>query len=280
MTAAVTRKPSWAHLADRLNVYVVAARQAIIEQLQYRAANLMFMVHLLIEPVIYLVVWSTVAESQGGQVGGYTAAQFAGYYIVWTLVRQFNLSMSPDSFHWRIKEGQLAAELLRPIHPIQRDLGFWLGFKVPQVIYWLPMGALLWLLFRPEISPQVWQVLAFPLALMMAFLLRFLLLWCLGLVCFWIERIDGMFEVYFVSELLFSGRLVPLAVMPEWVQQVAAALPFQWTFYFPIETLLGRVGAAEFLAGAAAQVAWIIGTALLVQLVWGRAVRRFTAVGG
>ncbi|MCW5873524.1 MAG: ABC-2 family transporter protein [Anaerolineales bacterium] len=262
-----------------LRIYTAAGRMAVMEQLQYRAANLMFMVHLVIEPVIYLVVWSAVAEAQGGQVAGYTAAQFAGYYMVWTLVRQFNLSLSPNSFHWRIKEGRLAGELLRPIHPIQTDFGYWLGFKVPQTLYWLPVAALLWLAFRPELSPEPWHVLAFPVALMLAFLLRFLLLWGLGLVCFWTERVDGVFESYFAAELIFSGRLVPLEVMPAWVQNAAAWLPFQWTFYFPIESLLGRMSASQFVSGALTQAAWVAGIFLLLQLLWKQAVQHFTAVG-
>ena len=266
-------------LVDQLQVYAVSGRMAIIEQLQYRAANLMFMVHLIIEPVIYLVVWSTIAQAQGGAIGGYSAAQFAGYYIVWTLVRQFNLTISPHSFHWRIKEGHLAGELLRPIHPIQHDFGYWLGFKVPQTLYWLPVGVLLWFAFRPEISPEPWQVLAFVPALMLAFLVRFLLGWCLGLTCFWTERIDALFELYFAIELLFSGRLVPLDVMPAWAQAAAAWLPFQWSFYFPIEVLLGRVDSAGFLSGLASQVAWALGIGALIHLVWKRAVTRFTAVG-
>ena len=38
------------------------------------------------EPVIYLVVWSTIADLSGGEVNGLTAGDFAAYYIVWTLV--------------------------------------------------------------------------------------------------------------------------------------------------------------------------------------------------
>ncbi|MEX1143563.1 MAG: ABC-2 family transporter protein [Anaerolineales bacterium] len=266
-------------LRDRINMYVVAARQSIMEQLQYRMANIMFMIHVLIEPVIYLVVWSTVARSQGGEIGGYTAAQFAGYYIIWTLVRQFNLTLGPYSFNWRIKEGRLAAELLRPVHPIQVDLGFYLGYKIPQTLYWLPMGIILWFLFKPEINPEWWQALAFPAALMLAFFVRFCFMWVLGLVCFWTEKIDALFELYFVTELLFSGRLVPLEVMPTWAQNVAAFLPFQWTFYFPIEVLLGRVTPSELGWGVLAQVAWVVGGYTLIMVVWKRAIRRFTAVG-
>ncbi len=269
-----------AALRDRINMYVVAARQSVIEQLQYRLANMLFMVHLLIEPVIYLVVWSTVANSQGGQVGGYTAAQFAGYYIIWTLVRQFNLSLGPQSFTWRIKEGRLAAELLRPVHPILVDIGYYLGYKVTSTIYWLPAGFLLWLVFKPEIHPLLWQVAAFPLALILAFFIRFAMLWLLGLVCFWTERIDALFELYFTLELLFSGRLVPLEVMPTWAQHLASYMPFQWTFYFPIEVLLGRTSANQFVTGTLTQFLWVAICYGLVLLVWKQAVKHFTAVGG
>ncbi|MEX2160399.1 MAG: ABC-2 family transporter protein [Anaerolineales bacterium] len=278
-TAAPSAQPGRTSLRDWIDMYVVAGRQAVMEALQYRAANVMFMVHVLIEPVIYLVVWSTVANTQGGQIGGYTAAQFAGYYIIWTLVRQFNLTLGPYNFNWRIKEGRLAAELLRPVHPIQTDLGFYLGYKIPQTLYWLPMGVLLWFLFKPEINAQLWQILAFPLALMFAFFVRFTFMWLLGLVCFWTEKIDALFELYFTLELLFSGRLVPLEVMPAWAQSVAAFLPFQWTFYFPIEVLLGRVQPAEFGWGFLIQVGWVVGGYALVMFVWKHAIKRFTAVG-
>lgn len=268
-----------ATIRDRIHMYAISARTAIIEQLQYRLANLMFMVHVLIEPVIYLVVWSTVAEAQGGSVGGYTAAQFAGYYIVWTLVRQFNLTLGPYSFNWRIKEGRLAGELLRPVHPVQVDLGYYLGFKVPQTLYWLPMGILLWFIFKPEINPELWQVLVFPVVLIFAFLVRFAFMWILGLICFWTEKIDAIFELYFATELLFSGRLVPLEVMPQWAQTVAGYMPFQWTFYFPIEVMLGRVTAAEFPTMLLTQIAWIVAGFTIIQIVWKQGVKRFTAVG-
>ena len=52
-----------------LNVYVQEARNAVAEQFQYRAANYFYMIGMIAEPVIYLVVWSTVAEAQGGEVG-------------------------------------------------------------------------------------------------------------------------------------------------------------------------------------------------------------------
>jgi hypothetical protein len=39
--------------------------------IQYRTAQYFYMIGMIAEPVIYLVVWSTVAQAQGGSVGGY-----------------------------------------------------------------------------------------------------------------------------------------------------------------------------------------------------------------
>ena len=62
--------------------YLATARAAIAVQFQYRTANYFYMLGMVAEPVIYLVVWSSVARSSGGAVNGITAGEFAAYYIV------------------------------------------------------------------------------------------------------------------------------------------------------------------------------------------------------
>jgi ABC-type uncharacterized transport system permease subunit len=57
-----------------VDFYLTVMRIAVAEQFQYRAANWAYTIGMVAEPVIYLVVWSTVAEAQGGQVGGFTPA--------------------------------------------------------------------------------------------------------------------------------------------------------------------------------------------------------------
>src|ERR1043165_2784139 len=138
-----------------IEYYLAAARIAILSQIQYRVANYFYMIGMITEPVIYLVVWSTIAEQQGGSVGGFTPGQFAAYYIVWTLVRNMNIVFTPFGWEWRIREGQVSGQLLRPIPPIPPDLGFFAGWKVVVIVLWLPIAAILALLFKPsfEVTP-------------------------------------------------------------------------------------------------------------------------------
>ena len=96
-------------------------RIAIAEQFQYRVANYFYMIGMIAEPVIYLVVWTTVANQQGGSVDGITSGEFAAYYIVWTLVRNMNIVFTPFGWEERVREGELlgAAPAAGPPDPLR-----------------------------------------------------------------------------------------------------------------------------------------------------------------
>jgi len=269
-----------AWLRGWIDIYTTTMRIAVAEQFQYRVANYFYMIGMVAEPVIYLVVWSTVAEQQGGEVGGFTPGEFAAYYIVWTLVRNMNIALTPWAWEDRIKEGNLASFLLKPMHLIHFDIAFLAGWKVVVIVLWLPLAAILSLLFHPTFNAGIQDVVVFFIAIWGAYLIRSLELWTLGLVTFWTTRVGPVFDVFFSAELLLSGRLVPLALMPDWAQQLANFFPFQWTFGFPIEALIGRLSVPELLGGLTMQAFWILIGLLGIRLIWPHAVRRYSAVGG
>jgi ABC-2 type transport system permease protein len=238
------------------------------------------MLGMVAEPVIYLVVWSTVATQQGGSVAGITVGQFAAYYIVWTLVRNINIVFTPYGWEERIREGHMSARLLRPLFPIVEDLGFFLGWKPVVVVLWLPIAFFLALVFHPVLDPSPLAVGVFAVSLLGAYLIRSLNQSSLGLITFWTTRVGPIFQLYIAVELLLSGRLVPMALMPDWVRSIAGVLPFQWTFGFPIEALVGNLTTEELLGGLAMQLLWIAIGAILVRVVWRFAIRRYSAVSG
>jgi ABC-2 type transport system permease protein len=263
-----------------LDFYLASMKMAIQEQFQYRAQNYFYMIGMIAEPVIYLVVWSTVANQQpGGTVGGYTAGALAAYYIVWTLVRNMNIVFTPYGWEGRIQRGQLSAELLRPLHPLHWDVASFAGWKVVEIILWLPIAAALALVFRPTLNPTALQVVVFFFAIWGGYLIRTMFVSVLGMITFWTTRVGAIYELYFALELILSGRLVPLTLMPGWVQQLTLFLPFQWTFYFPINALVGQLSPAELLGGLAMQAMWILIGIALVNLVWHYGIQRFSAVG-
>jgi ABC-2 type transport system permease protein len=271
--------PSVGRLRGYIELYLTEMRIAIAEQFQYRVANYFYMIGMVAEPVIYLVVWSTIARQQGGEVGGFTPGQFAAYYIVWTLVRNMNIIFTPYGWEERIRQGELSGMLLRPIHPIHWDLGYFAGWKFVVIILWLPIAAVLSILFQPELSFRPIDVAVFAVAIWGAYLIRSVNYWVLGMVTFWTTRVGPIFELVITAELLLSGRLVPLSLMPDWAQRLADVLPFKWTFGFPIEALVGHLPESQLLGGLAMQALWIAIGSIGVAIVWRFAIRRYSAVG-
>jgi ABC-2 type transport system permease protein len=263
-----------------VSLYVTLMRTAIINQLQYPMAAYFYMIGMVAEPVIYLVVWGTIADERGGEVAGYTAGAFAAYYIVWTLVRNINIVFTPYGWEYRIREGQLSGQLLKPVHPIHYDLGWFAGNKVVVIVLWLPIAVVLSLIFHPELDPTRPQVAVFIVAVWGAYVLRSLYMWLLGMVTFWTTRVSAVFELVWVTEMLLSGRIVPMALLPGWARALSWLLPFRWTFGFPITALVGPVTNDQLAVGLLMQLAWILAFAVAVRGFWRTSVRHFTAVGG
>ena len=277
--AATLLRPPVGLVRGYVDYYLTAMRIAIATQFQYRMANYFFMVGMVAESTIYLVVWSTIAVQQGCQIGGITAADFAAYFIVWTLVRSMNF-VSVGAWEQRVRTGELSGMLLRPLHPIHWDIAYFAGWKVVVIILWLPIAVVMAQLFQPNFSFRPIDVAVFAVAIWGAYLVRTVTYAFLGLVAFWTTRVWPIVQVVMTLELLLSGRLVPLSLAPVWAQNLADVLPFKWTFGFPIEALVGNLPESELLAGLATQVLWIAIGTIAIRAAWPIAVRRYAAVAG
>ena len=178
-----------------------------------------------------------------------------------------NIVFTPYGWEWRIREGQLSAQLLRPLHPIHYDLPSFAGWKVPwldhvrcrspRALARLPPGAR---------TRRPLEIVVFLVAIWGAYLIRSM--------NHFVARDDHVLDDAGRArssscgsslELLLSGRLVPLTLMPHWAQTLAGWLPFKWTFYFPIESLVGDMSTAALLRGLGMQLLWTaIGAAVVL----------------
>jgi ABC-2 type transport system permease protein len=266
-------------LARYADVYWASFKSSLLQMMQYRMAWFLWLVGIIVEPTIYLIVWQTVAKEQGGIVAGFTAGGFAAYYITWTLVRQMNIALTPYEFEERVQRGTLSPMLLRPVHPFHLDLSSFFGWKVITIVMWVPLAALLTIAFHPTLNPEPWQIAAFVLSLLTGFIMRFVLLWALGMATFWITKVSALFEVYFGLELFLSGRLVPISLLPDWMQTASQYFPYRWSFGFTIELLIGKMTPAQALEGFGFQALWFVIGVIVCSALWKAGVKKYGAVG-
>ena len=250
------------------------------EQWQYRANLLMYLLFWLVSPIVFLSVWTTIANHQGA-VQGLTANDFSTYYLALLIVDNLTTQITIHLLAYKIQDGTLAGELLKPIHPILTNtLMNNLAFKALMLIVLIPVWVGLCLLFQPDFSGVTPQslLLAIP-AIVLGFAISFLFGAAITCVAFWTTRVYALNEFYDALFVLFGGLFVPLQLLPPLVQQIAQYLPFQLRIYFPIELVLGRLSPEAIALNFGLQLVWCLVAFALFQFVWSRGVKRFSAVG-
>lgn len=250
------------------------------EQWQYRANQVMYLLYWIVSPLIYLSVWTSVARAQGS-VSGLTANDFVTYYMMLLIVDILASDITAHILAYKIQDGTLSAELLKPVHPVlTTTLVNNLAFKMLTVLAVIPIWTALHLLFRPDFGgvTATTLLLAAP-ALVFAFAIGFLLSATVISLAFWTTRVYAIHELYFAVLLLFSGQFAPLDLMPRFVQEIAQFLPFQLMRYFPIQLILGRLEPWEIARSFAADAIWLGLALALFAFVWRRGLKRFSAVG-
>ena len=270
----------FSEVRELARLYAQQFKTTFASMVQYRASLFIWMISQVLEPLVYLVVWSTVSNgSSSGSVGGYTAQGFAAYYLTLMLVNQATYTWIMYEYEYRIRQGYLSFALLKPVHPIHSDISDNLSSKLITLPILTVIAGGLALFFKPTAPVTLWGVLAFIPALVLAFLVRFLIEWTLALAAFWTTRVSAINQVYFILMLFLAGQIAPLTLFPHWLQLIADVMPFQWMLGFPIELVLGKLTPVQAIEGIGAQAVWLAISLLLIRVVWRAGVRVYSAVG-
>lgn len=250
---------------------------AWLEALEYRAQVVIWMLAGTL-PLVMLAVWMPLAEQ--GLIGDYNPGDFVAYYIGALLIRQFTGVWVVWDMEREIRLGELSPHLLRPTHPILRYLAMALADKPLRLAVVVPLFVVVVLLVPGALpQPSLLDLAALPLAIVLAFVLYFVMQSCIGLLAFWLTQVVALQEFWFGIYSLASGFLIPLDLFPPAVTAVLRYLPFRSLLAFPLELLLGRLDPAAVAEGLLLQVAWTLFFFGLMLLLWRRGIRQYSAVG-
>jgi len=260
--------------------YAALVRAGWLVDLQYRAAVSIWLLWGLIDPLISLGIWWSIAA--GGSIEGYDRPAFARYFFAVILVNQLTLAW--DAFYidnW-IRGGEMNHRLARPISPIHEAVADNIAYKLRTagtvIMLWL-LAAAVWEPVRIPIEPARWALAA--IATLFAAAIRFLNGYATGLLAFWTTRATAIMETQYGISLFLSGRIAPLSLLPPAVVSVAGVLWFPYMLAFPVEILTGAItGVDAYARGFAWQVFWLTAWFGAYRVVWSRGLRHYGAVGG
>jgi len=267
-----------AGLGRKWGKYAAVGAVTVKQQLQYRLDFVFRAMFLLLILYVFIQLWRAAYGGGGNEV----VAGFTLKMIVWYLVFTEAVTMACPPLCVKVedevKSGDIALRLIRP----QSYVGFhymtFVGEAAVRFTVQLAAGsAIAWAFMGPPSFGWGWAELAvlLPGALSVAFLLNM----AVALCAFWVEETRGMEFVLHKLQFTVGGMLLPLELMPEWLQRICAWLPFQAMLYLPARAAV--VPEPGLFAGyAAIQWAWAAALAAVCALVYRKGVRRLHVNGG
>jgi len=230
---------------------------------------------------LQVFLWRAVFSGRAS-LAGYSFSRMVAYYVLALLLFDFVQPTLLYDVADDIKSGNLAAHLLRPVPYPLWSAGVRFGSQaVYLVVVALTVGLISWLLVvLGYLNPGEWSLeraAAFLLVFALAWLVGLLLSLAVSFAVFFTEDASGLSKVVGFVFPLFSGALIPLDLLPRWLQIIGKYLPFRWLVYEPIRVFSGRAALLDVLP---ALLAWALLAALLAWLLWRAGEARFTAVGG
>lgn len=273
--ATMSRQP-----VRRYGKYAMLARTCLVESITYRTQNLVWVLVGALPPFFAIVAWLAVYGGRG-RVAGYTRGDIITYYLVVGIAWYVIGGRINGQVARAIKDGTLAQHLLKPYAALSYYILQEQTWKMVSLALALPVYVVLFVVFRHDVrlAETPLRVGLTILATGLSATLFIIIEVSIGMLAFWTTNTRNLFEVYDILLYLASGELVPLALFPSWLHTALTALPFRYTFSFPIEVFLGKLDDVDVAIGFAWQIAWLIVLLGSARILWARGLRRYSATG-
>lgn len=257
---------------------------ALSDALAYRGTFILGAVFSLLPLGTSLLLWLAIYRSgaSGMAIAGFDLNSMLSYYLV-----QYILGLtSAAEVEWEVTEqvrnGTLNAYLMRPINYAMVRWDMMVAAVAVAVGLALVPAAILFAVARPilVLPSSGWALGAFVLSALLGIQVTFLMGLAIGLMAFWFLETSGFLMAVFPMQMILSGWLFPLELLPKSVYAVVGNLPWTYETYFPLQIWLGRLSPPEIGRGFALQGFWVLALLGAVTLLWRRGIRRYEAVGG
>ena len=259
-----------------MSAYWVIGAKGFRRNLQYRGAHMMNNMASMVFGFVYISIWQAAAQ-QGGS-GEYSPQMLVWYMAFSQSILWITTFMTAGlDIQTKVRSGAVALEMMRPVSfflmTVSREFGsllYNLFFRTIPIAaafalavgFYVPSGGLVW----------VWVALSLVLGAWVGICLYYLV----GISSFWTWEIGWSHTLQYSVNMLFSGYMVPLDLMPPWLEYAARLLPFGAQSFYPVRIYLQLSGPEALLPGAV----WTIILILICLSVTRLARRRLEVQGG
>lgn len=253
-----------------------------IRSLQFRTEIVIYSFLDVLPFFVLFFVWSAIYQNSG-EINNFSLAQIINYYLLVIVIQRLSATHFEGWRSEEIRNGKIDYYLIRPLSYISEILSKDIGAKLISIAFSAPMIILFYV-----INVQIFQIdhsyltlnniVTFLGLMLLAYSIQFLFALWIVLLTFWFEGSSGLEHFKWVVLTLFSGAMIPVEFMPNWLANITNALPLKYVFAVPIGVLQNTytLQSSDFAYIGAVLVIMIVFT----QQLWNQAKKVYGSVGG
>ena len=245
-----------------MNQYLAFFRIKFIAGLQYRAAAIAGILTQFFFGFVFIMVYYAFYKSNNSTgpmewqaLVSYIWLQQAFYSLTYVFHKEKDIVKM-------IKDGNVAYELCRPGNLFFKWYARILASKLTGgSLKFLPVilvGVILPYPFNLTLPPTFLHFLAFIITLLISTFLITSIISLLHLFMLYTIDADGILKIFRVIADLFSGGIVPILFLPNFLQKISNFLPFQYIGDIPYRLYTGSISLNSFGSIVIIQVFWTI----------------------
>jgi ABC-2 type transport system permease protein len=225
--------------------------------------------------IVFAALWAAAVDANGGPISGYGYAALVWYVTGAEATVVATRPRLIEEIGYDISDGSVAVDMLRPISVAVFRMSVEVGEAVAHLIFAAAVGAIAAYLYVGQ--PPSWEsALLFVPAAVLGVACIVASQFAFGAVAFWLEDAKSAWFLYQKLIFLLGGMLLPLQLLPDWLESVARFTPFITMAYVPARLLSGHVEPELLLL----QAGWLVALVGAASYAFASGERRLQGAGG
>lgn len=262
-----------------MTAYITYFRKSFKKHSAYRTTVWLQIVASLIQVGIQVAVWTALIGN--GAVDGIDLDQMITYVILNAAMYAFVLTSLYNDVDTRLRSGDIAIDILRPVQYPLLVLADSLGRAAYRALFMVvPIVILSSLMFGFSAPVSLSAGVGFVVAVLLAMLISYSIGYLIALLSFWFLTTFHFSWAIGGLTTLFSGAFLPLWFFPEPWAGIAKMLPFQFLGFVPAAAWMGQLTGTDLLVTFVVGALWCVTLLACTRLLWSRATSQLVVQGG
>lgn len=260
--------------------YLYIFKSEIMTNLQYVFDILIGFISYIVLIFIFLNLWQYIYSDPSEVINGYTMNQMIWYVIVteilWMSVggRKLCKRICND-----VRSGSITYNIIKPYNYVEYILFNHLGISLLRFVLLSIIGIAMGIIFLHSFPLlNILSALGIIFVCLLATIINIYLITAIGLISFYIEDANPFYWVY-SKIILVLGTVFPVEFFPTWLQPIIRYSPIYVVSYGPAK-LFVNFNLNSFLSILLSQIIYLIGSFLIVHLIYKKGVKKLNVNGG